>query len=166
MPHAKPWLTFTEWGKKYGDISHIEVLGEHIIVLNSTKTAMEMLDKKSSMYSDCPVFPMAELVGLKDVLTMLHYGDSLRSNRKNFHRFIGSRAAMKVFHPIEEIETHRFLKRILAEPGGLIEHVRRTAGAGILRISHGCEVQEKNDPFVDLAERTLVIFSESTAPGA
>ncbi|OAX39032.1 hypothetical protein K503DRAFT_799959 [Rhizopogon vinicolor AM-OR11-026] len=64
MPHVKPWLTFTEWGKKYGDILHIEVLGKHIIVLNSTKTATEILDKKSSVYSDRPVFPMAELVGL------------------------------------------------------------------------------------------------------
>ncbi|OJA17360.1 hypothetical protein AZE42_13844, partial [Rhizopogon vesiculosus] len=26
MPHVKPWLTLAEWGKKYGDISHIEVL--------------------------------------------------------------------------------------------------------------------------------------------
>ncbi|KAG1829895.1 hypothetical protein F4604DRAFT_1034977 [Suillus subluteus] len=26
MPRIKPWLTFKEWGKKYGDISHILVL--------------------------------------------------------------------------------------------------------------------------------------------
>ncbi|OJA15892.1 hypothetical protein AZE42_09070 [Rhizopogon vesiculosus] len=166
MPHVKPWLTLAEWGKKYGDISHIEVLGQHIIVLNSTKTAMEILDKKSSIYSDRPVFPMAELVGLKDVLTMLPYGDSLRSNRRNFQRLIGSRAAMKDFHPIETIETHRFLKRVLAEPGELMEHLQHTAGAVILRISHGYEVQEKNDPFVDLANRANAIFSKSTAPGA
>ncbi|OAX31904.1 hypothetical protein K503DRAFT_805678, partial [Rhizopogon vinicolor AM-OR11-026] len=59
MPDVKPWLTFAEWGKKYGDISHISVLGQHIIVLNSINTTMEMLDKKSSVYSDRPVFPMA-----------------------------------------------------------------------------------------------------------
>ncbi|OJA15899.1 hypothetical protein AZE42_09067, partial [Rhizopogon vesiculosus] len=127
---------------------------------------MEILDKKSSIYSDRPVFPMAELVGLKEVLTMLPYGDSLRSSRKHFQRLIGSRAAVKVFHPIEEIETHRFLKRVLAEPGELMKHVQHTAGAVILRISYGYEVQEKNDPFVDLADRAVVIFSESSAPGA
>jgi hypothetical protein len=84
-----------------------------------------MLDKKSSMYSDRPVFPMAELVGLKDVLVMLPYGDSLRSNRKNFQRLIGSRAAMKVFYPIETIEAYRFLKRVLAEPGELMKHIQQ-----------------------------------------
>ncbi|OJA07969.1 hypothetical protein AZE42_13541, partial [Rhizopogon vesiculosus] len=56
MPHVQPWLTFAEWGKKYGDISHIEVLGQHILVLNSINTTMQTLDKKSSMYSDRPVF--------------------------------------------------------------------------------------------------------------
>ncbi|KAG1861338.1 hypothetical protein F4604DRAFT_1658027 [Suillus subluteus] len=42
VPHIKPWLTFTEWGKKYGDILHIEVLGQHIVVLNSLKIAIDM----------------------------------------------------------------------------------------------------------------------------
>ncbi|OAX31222.1 hypothetical protein K503DRAFT_704044, partial [Rhizopogon vinicolor AM-OR11-026] len=55
--------------------------------------------------SERPVFPMAELVGLKDILTMLPYDNNLRSNRKNFQRLVGSRAAMKVFHLIAEIET-------------------------------------------------------------
>ncbi|KAG0709796.1 cytochrome P450 [Suillus ampliporus] len=167
IPHVRPWLTFAEWGKKYGDISHVEVLGQHIVVLNSVKVAMEMLDKKSSMYSDRPVLPMAgELVGWKDCLGLLPYGDSLREYRKNIHRVIGSRVAMDIYHPIEEIETRRFLKRVLAKPDQLQAHVRHTAGAIILRISHGYEVDENNDPFIDLADRALDQFSQSSAPGA
>ncbi|KAG1755525.1 cytochrome P450 [Suillus lakei] len=167
MPQVRPWLTFAEWGKKYGDISHVEVLGQHIMVLNSVKMAMEMLDKKSSVYSDRPVFPMAsELCGWKHILALLPYGDRFRDSRKNFHRVMGSRAAMDIYHPIEEIETHRFLKRVLAKPDELQAHVRYTAGAIILRISHGYEVTEQNDPFVDLADRALDQFSRSTAPGA
>ncbi|KAG1723174.1 cytochrome P450, partial [Suillus paluster] len=167
IPDIKPWLTFAEWGKKYGDISHIEVLGQHIIVVNSVKIAMDMLDKKSTMYSDRPVFPMAgELVGLKHILTLLPYGDHFRQSRKYFHRVIGSRAALDVYNPIEEVETHRFLKRVLAKPDQLQAHVRHTAGAIILRISHGYEVKENNDPFIDLADRAVDRFSRSTAPGA
>ncbi|OJA19251.1 hypothetical protein AZE42_05985 [Rhizopogon vesiculosus] len=167
MPQDKPWLTFTEWGKKYGDISHVEVLGQHIMVLNSVKTAVEMLDKKSSIYSDRPVLPMGgELVGWKNTLVLLPYGDRFRGYRKNFHRVIGIRAAVDIFHPVEEIETHRFLKRVLAKPDQLQAHVRHTAGAIILRISHGYEVKENNDPFVDLADRAVDQFSRSTATGA
>ncbi|KAG1855195.1 cytochrome P450 [Suillus subalutaceus] len=167
MPRIKPWLTFTEWGQKYGDITHIEVLGRHIIVLNSTKAALEMMDSKSTLYSDRPVVPMAgELVGWKDALAFLPPGDRFRRQRKNLHRVIGSRAAVDVYSEIEEVETRRFLKRVLANPEKLQEHVRHTAGAITLRISHGYEVKETNDPFVNLADRVVANASQATAPGA
>ncbi|KAG2151901.1 cytochrome P450 [Suillus cothurnatus] len=167
MPRIRPWLTLAGWGKKYGDISHVEVLGQHTMVLNSYKTAMDMLDKKSSIYSDRPVLPMAgELVGWKHILGLSPYGDRFRRYRKNFHRAIGSRAAFDIYNSVEEIETRRFLKRVLTKPDQLQEHVRHTAGAIILRISYGYEVKENNDPFVDLADRALEEFSQATAHGA
>ncbi|KAG0699881.1 cytochrome P450 [Suillus ampliporus] len=167
MPHIKPWLTFAEWGKRYGDLSHIEILGQHIIVVNSVKTAMDMMDKKSSVYSDRPVFPMAgELVGLKYITTLLPYGDHFRQHRKHFHRAIGSRAALDIYKPVVELETHRFLKRVLAKPDQLQAHVRHTAGAIILRISHGYEVKDSNDPFIDFVERIVTHFSRFTTPSA
>ncbi|KAF9222063.1 cytochrome P450 [Gyrodon lividus] len=169
MPSVKPWLTFTEWGQKYGKcvMSHVDVLGQHIIVLNGVDIAMQLLDKKSSSYSDRPVLPMGgELVGWKNTLVLLPYGARFREYRKNFARVIGSRAAMDTYHPIEEIETHHFLQRVLAKPAELSQHVRHTAGAIILRISHGYHVKENQDPFVDLADKAVDQFSASTATGA
>ncbi|KAG1869504.1 cytochrome P450 [Suillus subluteus] len=167
IPQIKPWLTFAEWGKKYGAISHVEVLGQHIIALNSVKSAVDMLDKKGTMYSDRPLMPMAgELVGWKHSLALLPHGDRFRQQRKNMHRIMGNRAALNVYHPVEEIETRRFLKRVFSNPEQLQAHVRHTAGAIILRISHGYEVKENNDPFIDLAERAVDQFSQCTAPGA
>jgi hypothetical protein len=32
---------------------------------------------------------------------------------------------MDVFHPVEVIETHRFLKRVLAKPDQLQAHIRQ-----------------------------------------
>ncbi len=46
-----------------------------------------------------------------------------------------------------------------------MDPVHRTAGAIILRISHGYDVKWQNDPFVQLAEEALDIFSISTQPG-
>ncbi|KAG2064653.1 cytochrome P450, partial [Suillus decipiens] len=147
-----------------GPISHIEVLGQHIIVLNSVKSAVDMLDKKGTVYSDRPVLPMAgKLVGWKHVLALLPYGDHFRQQRKNIHQIMGNRAALHVYHPIEEIEASRFLKRVFSNPEQLQAHVRHTAGAIILRISYGYEVKESDDPFVDIADRAMDQFS---APGA
>ncbi|KAG2077736.1 cytochrome P450 [Suillus decipiens] len=167
MPHIKPWLIFMEWGKKYGHISHIEIFGQHIVVVNSVKTAMDMLDNKSTIYSDRPILPVAgELIGWKNVMTLLPYGNQLRRHRKNFHNVIGTRAAVGIYSQVEEVETRRFLKRVFAKPNQLQAHIRHTAGAVILRISHGYEVKENNDPFIDLADRALDQWSHSTAPGA
>ncbi|KAG1907691.1 cytochrome P450 [Suillus fuscotomentosus] len=167
MPHTKAWLTFAQWGKKYGDISHVEVLGRHIIVLNSVKAAIELLDKKSAVYSDRPVLTMGgELVGWKYCMGLLSYGDRFRYYRKNIHRVIGNRAAMDIYEPIEEIETRRLLKRIFAKPEQLQAHIRHTAGAIILRISYGYEVKENNDPFIDVADRAMDQLSRSTDTGA
>ncbi|KAL4079445.1 cytochrome P450 [Scleroderma citrinum] len=167
IPTVKPWLTYADWGKKYGDITHIQIFGQHIIFLNSVEAAVEMLDKKSAKYSDRPVLQMAgELIGCKGSLPLLPYGDRFRETRKQFHRVIGTRTTMEAYHDIKAVEVHKFLKRVLADPERLAIHIRMTVGAIVLRISHGYQVKETNDYIVDLAERTADIFGKATAPGA
>ncbi|KAJ6539005.1 cytochrome P450 [Mycena capillaripes] len=166
MPSEREWITFAKWADIWGDICSATVLGQPIIVLGSAKVAVDLLDKRSAIYSDRPVCTMGgELVGWKNTLVLLPYGDRFRRFRRLFHNIIGSRTGIKQFLPIEELETRRFLRRVLAKPGDLPKHIRKTAGAIILRISHGYEVKEVNDPFVHLAEQATEQFSLSTAPG-
>lgn len=63
---------------------------------------------------------------------------------------------------------HSQVRSFLAFSGTLIytKPADRTAGAIILRISHGYELQGDHDPFVELADKATVQFSLSTAPGA
>jgi len=85
-----------------------------------------MLDKKSPIYSDRPVLQMAgELVGWKNTLVLLPYGDRFRRFRRFFHTVIGTRATMKRFYPVEQTETHGFLRRVLAKPADLAAHIRQ-----------------------------------------
>ena len=87
---------------------------------------MEMLEKKSRIYSDRPAIQMAgELIGWKDVLGFLPYGQRFRNYRKIFHHAIGTYDAMSKFNHIEEMETHRFLKLVLAKPEELANYIRR-----------------------------------------
>ncbi|KAJ3563157.1 hypothetical protein NP233_g9122 [Leucocoprinus birnbaumii] len=143
MPSEKEWRKFAEWGEMW-----------------------DMLEKKGSIYSERPMLQMGgELVGWKNTLVLLPYGDRFKSYRRNFHRSIGSHTSMSRFYPVEESETHKFLKRLLSTPDDLIKHIRQTAGAIILHISHGYEVEVTGDPFVELADIALEQFSLSTAPG-
>jgi hypothetical protein len=109
-----------------GDICSVTVLGQPLIILNSAKIATDMLDKKSSIYSDRPTLQMGgELVGWKNAVVLLPYGDRFRRHRRFFHRLMGSHSTMKQFLPIEELETRRFLRRVLAKPENLSAHVRQ-----------------------------------------
>ena len=54
LPESYPWLKYAEWGKKYGDIVHIEALGRHLIILNSREVCADLLEKRSSVCSDKP----------------------------------------------------------------------------------------------------------------
>lgn len=76
MPTSEEWLEVTNWGKKYGarhrfhgcslsdsvslpgDVVYVENLGQPLIFINTYKAAFELLDKKSSIYSDRPRLPM------------------------------------------------------------------------------------------------------------
>ncbi|KAF8817026.1 cytochrome P450 [Phlegmacium glaucopus] len=166
MPTSQEWVTFAEWGKKWGDMVTISILGQPMIIVNSAKTAMEMLNKKSAIYSDRPIVPMGgELVGWKDTLVLIPFGERHRSYRKLFHQVIGSNASMSLFYPVEEFETHLFLKSVLKNPGELVTSIRKTAGAIIMRIAYGYHVKERNDPFLAQVNEAVDQFSLSTAPG-
>jgi hypothetical protein len=75
MPSQEEWVTYRKWSKDCGkgrpvqarsihricpllslfsgsDVIHVDVMGYHIIILNSIKSANELLEKKSSIYSD------------------------------------------------------------------------------------------------------------------
>ena len=46
-------FTYEKWGREIGsDIVHAELLGIHVVVLNSEKAATDLLEKRSSIYSD------------------------------------------------------------------------------------------------------------------
>ncbi|KAJ6561166.1 cytochrome P450, partial [Mycena vulgaris] len=106
-----------------------------------------------------------ELVGWKNTLGLIPYGDRFRNYRRLSHSLFGSRSTMSKFEPLEELEAHRFLKRLLSKPEGLQDHIRKTAGALILRICYGYEVQEGADPFVTLADHATEQFALASSPG-
>jgi cytochrome P450 len=142
MPSEQEWLTFARWGELYGwyfdfvqtinltgyqgDISSISMLGQTIVILNSVKIANELLDKKSSIYSDRPVLQMGgELVGWKNSLVLIPYGDRHKRSRKLFHTLVGTPNIVKQYRPVQAREVRRFLKWIMESPEKLQQHIRK-----------------------------------------
>ncbi|KAJ6466258.1 cytochrome P450 [Mycena sanguinolenta] len=62
LPKELPWLTYTKWGMQYG---------QHIVVVNSVKTAVELFEKR---------------MGWDFNLALLPRGDKWRAYRRMFHQ--------------------------------------------------------------------------------
>jgi hypothetical protein len=77
MPKSHEWIKYAQWGKKYGlkyplcisfpsnlsDVTgavvQVRLFGQSVVIINSHKAAVELLEKKSAMYSDRPRLVMA-----------------------------------------------------------------------------------------------------------
>lgn len=162
----------------------VSLLGRPVVVLNSFRLASEMLEKKSSIYSDRPTFVVAgEMVGWDHIGSQIQYGPRLRETRRLLSQFMGSRDKALKFASHIEAETHRFLSRVLYNPETLVAQIRksvnslrlcfsfkltirssRTAASTILMMAYGYTVQEVEDPLIQVAERAISDASQALTP--
>ncbi|KAH0578149.1 hypothetical protein H2248_004113 [Termitomyces sp. 'cryptogamus'] len=167
MPKEMTWQTFAQWGKTYGDISSVTVFGQSIIIINSVEVAHKLLNEKGRIYSDRPVLPMGgELIGWKNAIPLLRYGDKFQLHRKRFHQLFGTPAATKTLHETENIGVRNFLRNVCNSPGDLTAYIKQHVGTFALDIVYGYEAKEEDDPFIHFIDRGMEQFSVATAPGA
>ncbi len=96
-----------------------------MVILNSIKSATDLLEKKSCIYSDRPTFMMGgEIVGFKNILALTPYGDRFRAYRRYLFRLMGGHTQMKEHHTLIHVETHKFLRRVLNNPDEVAAHIR------------------------------------------
>ena len=56
-PKSHAWLQFAKWGKEYGPIFYMSMLGKPLIVLSTSQAAHELLAKRGATFSDrAPLF--------------------------------------------------------------------------------------------------------------
>ncbi|OBZ77169.1 O-methylsterigmatocystin oxidoreductase [Grifola frondosa] len=150
-----------------GDMISVTLFGQPVVILNSLQLAFDTLDKKSLIYSSRPSLVMGgQIVGWDQTVALRPYGKQLREHRRLLSQFIGSHKNVEQFVPLIEVQTSLSLFDILHKPDDVAEHVRRTAGAIILMMSHGYQVQNIHDPILELVERATTQVSQVVSPGA
>ncbi|OSX62626.1 hypothetical protein POSPLADRAFT_1180741 [Postia placenta MAD-698-R-SB12] len=165
IPQFRPWLTYSEWAAKYGDTIHLEALGEHIIVLNSSRVARDLLDKRSAIYSDRPHFVMAgELSGYGAELPLQNYNNAFRAQRKIVAQTFNPSMVSRYYH-IQEAEARKLAKSILDDPSALISQTKFRIASIIMRVTYGYTVKGEDDPMITIPFTSMDNFSRATEPG-
>lgn len=105
-------------------------------------------------------------IGWKNTLAFSGYTDTFKTHRKNLAKVAGSRVALSVFDRAQEEEAVHFLLNVLASPENLFDHIKKEAGAVILKITYGYTAEAHGkDILVDMAGKTMQEFAEATVPG-
>ncbi|KAJ7142240.1 cytochrome P450 [Mycena epipterygia] len=166
LPPAFEWETYKEWSRQYkSDIIQLDLVGQSVIILSSLETTEDLLDKRSSIYSDRPRLPMLnELMGWTFNFALMKYGDIWRAHRRLFSQGF-SAAAARNFHPKELAATHGLLRRLAHTPEAFRDHIRQMAGEIIIPVAYGIDVLPVNDPYLAAAEHAVEVGKQAVIPG-
>ncbi|KDR68694.1 hypothetical protein GALMADRAFT_78276 [Galerina marginata CBS 339.88] len=155
IPHDYAWLTYTEWQKKYGEIVHLNVFGHTTIILNSSKAATELLEKRSFNYSDRPRMVMAnELVDWDWDFAHMSYTDRWRRHRRSFHQYFQPRN-LSSYYPSHKKAVITLLENFSKSPEEFPAHIRHYVASIVLRAAYGYEIQPVDDFYVRLVLNAL-----------
>ncbi|KAJ7021454.1 cytochrome P450 [Mycena alexandri] len=166
IPADLPWEAYQQWSKDFkSDIIHLNVAGTSIIVLSSMEVIKDLLDRRSALYSDRPHAPMLnDLMGWSEFFGFMNHGDRWRRQRKLFHEAFHA-GAVKQFNPQVRNSTHRLLRRLLKDPHNLMAQFRHLAGALIMEVTYGLEVESTEDPYIQIAEEAMHGLGIACIPG-
>ena len=124
---------------------YLNVLGQHIVILNSLEVITDLFEKRSSNYSDRKhstlmtelyvssyASHLKELVknavrcrmGLDISMSRMPYGLWWRKHRKSFHEHFHRKVVTK-YQPLQRREVQAFLRRLLVTPDEFSHHIRQ-----------------------------------------
>ncbi|KAI0676518.1 O-methylsterigmatocystin oxidoreductase [Trametes maxima] len=164
MPTKRQAPILRELGKKYGDVTYLNVFGQPTLILNSYAAAAELLDRRSGNTSDRPRIVMAEITGLMWEFSVQRYAPAWRQRRRIFHNFF-NRNVIHNYRAVHLRESRRFLQRLLDNPEDFVALARHVFGAIIMDVTYGIRVAEIEDPYIDVARRSAALFSDIVIPG-
>ncbi|KAJ7187845.1 putative monooxygenase [Mycena filopes] len=167
MPRTHPWLTFSEWAKTYGSVVYVDVVGQPLVLLNSTKAAMELLDGRSChlLLTDHGNWVMATLCGYTETFVLKPYGEDWRRQRKIVVQDF-SQSGITRYHAIQEREARKLVWGVLNNPRALRSEIQLRLGTIIIRATYGHQITGQDDPFLTSPLTAMDNFSKSTQPGA
>lgn len=153
----EPWLTYTDWAKKYGDVVYSTILGYEFVIISSEELAHTLLEKRSGVYSDRPYIFTNEFFGLDFNTGLLPYGDQWRKHRKMFHLGFNKEACRK-YQSMQLQKVRQLLGNLAVSPTQFHEHLKTLGASIIMTVAYGYNLTPAEDPFVTKIHGIVDLF--------
>ena len=109
-----------------GEIFALDLPGQYSIVVNNPRIALDMMEKKSSIYSSRPRIPVAgDMIGWSDSMILQPGGHKMRETRKLLGLVMASTKRVEQFHHLVEEETKEFLLGLTSRSDTLVREIQK-----------------------------------------
>ncbi|KAF8878001.1 cytochrome P450 [Infundibulicybe gibba] len=170
IPPTNSWELYAKWRDTHGtpfmrDAIYVAAMGNPIVILNSYQTCVDLLEKRSDIYSDRPVSVMAsQLMGWERAVTLAPYDDRWRRFRRITAQAM-RKGAVQQYWPGQERDIRRFLGSLMTEPETFLANIRFASGRNLLGSIYGVDIKTADDPIITVAEEAAQIATYATTPG-
>ncbi|THU90783.1 cytochrome P450 [Dendrothele bispora CBS 962.96] len=163
VPQRNEGLVYRDMSRKYNsDIIYLNICGTSIVVVNSLEVADDLFDKRSSIYSNRPRMTMVNeldvsaffIAGFDWHIAFMPYGDTWKEHRTLFHKELQPPATL-LYRPRQLEAIRKVLLRFLESPDDYLSHLRHMVGTIILSTAYGIDVQPRDDPYVNVSEKSV-----------
>ncbi|CUA72710.1 O-methylsterigmatocystin oxidoreductase [Rhizoctonia solani] len=170
IPPGLDSLAYIELGKRLNsDIIYLDMIGQPVIVLNSAQAAVDLLEKRSAIYSDrlcAPMLKNPKLLDWSGFIGMLPYGDLWRRQRRRMNNWLNLRAVVQ-FSGLQQDSIRHLLARLMDISPSSPHHFERVKhqfffamGSATFKLAYGYRHTSDQDPFLlNAVEATDNVFS-------
>jgi cytochrome P450 len=144
IPLQRESQTYYQWAKEYGPIVSVHILGQRIVLLNTSDLSRELFESRASLYSHRPSAPMLNmwdynclsLLTAKHTLVLirmgyaqwlvglLNPGDQWKMCRRLLTQSFNPQTIPR-WRPYQQQEVHRLLAKLLDDPENFCRHINR-----------------------------------------
>ncbi|KAI0326120.1 cytochrome P450 [Cubamyces sp. BRFM 1775] len=151
IPQNEPWVTYRDWTAKHGDVICVRLLGHPVIVLNSVTSVTDLLEKRSSIYSDrpTPIVSISRMLNWIWSLGFKPYDDDWRRTRRELRQYLQPSTVMQ-WHPVQARESRRFLQGLLHDQRDLHKTIQLSLCRTLLGVAYGLPADDVTTRYVDL----------------
>ncbi|KAI0784068.1 cytochrome P450 [Abortiporus biennis] len=160
------WMQSTKWKQQYGDLVFLNVVGQPILVLNSLRVAVDLLDRRSDIYSDRPknIVTRDMLCGGRNMVLM-DYHARYKSLRRVMNAGLTKPASLN-YHAFRSREAISLVRAFLQHPNDWKMHVDNSLIHLTLSILYGLpETPEEREYAMIKVKEFVDLLSYAGQPG-
>jgi len=167
LPLKYQQRTFSDWAKVYGDVVYVRLFRTPALVIDSAQAAQDLMDKRSSKYSDRPRFvALTEIMGWELSSAFMPYGKRWLKHRQWIQAAYTDKTSLRRYQPVQRQEAYILIAALLDTPEKFLSHLKSYSAALIFDTVFGQTLGFENEGHLQAAMKATDATSEAGSPAA